>query len=115
MALPAHLQKLVDKLEEQQSNFGFTITEIDPFPPENIEGFTNTIEKIFNESVDETIERKVNSLIEQGIVKLEQTRNGWTATISNIDNTRGLVYSAYSKIKVYQIIMKCVYEDYVIV
>lgn len=75
-SLPPHLQKIADKYKS------FDDVTPEGFGPETpTSKVTPKVEKMKGEGLDEAISRAVNTQIENGTVKLVETKDGWKATI----------------------------------
>jgi len=108
--LPEHLQKIADKVKAIEKEKGFTIEDVTP------EGFSPTeigkpvLEGLKGETLDQAIARSVGYQIDNGIVKLEETHDGWKATIAIGEDVS--VFSSVKKQSVLNQVQEFLNPDY---
>jgi hypothetical protein len=82
--LPPHLQAIVDKQNAFKSDFSIKDVTPEGFGPANVEPSTRMFEKLSGETGDMARARMVGYQIDNGVVKLTDTPNGWEARISGV-------------------------------
>jgi len=112
--LPPHLQKIVDNLKAKEKNFGFTIEDVTPkgygISEDDLKTDKTKVEKIKNETTDETIKRKIEQNLEQGTLKITEDNTGFKATITTTLGNKEI--RATKKGQLYNLIMDELYGDY---
>ena len=105
--LPPHLQKIADK----QKGVETKIEDVTPkgFGVEEAKGEVRVIEALKNETTDKTIERVVGNQIDNGVVKLEETKDGWKAKV--LKGEKPLTFSAFKKQDVLNQVFKEMFPD----
>ena len=90
-----------------------TITDVTPKGYEPLESgktVTPKLEKLKGETTDQAIARVVGYQIDNGKVKIIETKDGWKAIINDFGDIR--TFSAYKKQHVLNQVYKALYPDY---
>lgn len=106
------LLKMCKEFDSKKNSFKITDVTPDGFGPEKSTGYSIKIkdEKLSNETLDQFISRKVGYQIENGLVTLESTMNGWQAKVLRAENTRIII--GFKKQDVLNQVFNIVYPEY---